>query len=110
MQGVGRLYKKLFADSIERRDKLQLFADIIKVSTNETKITRILRLANIQYNTFHECIETLCDAGLLEKISYNDRHSQSQDKRSKHIYKATEMGQKWCEMVDEIYLTLEATE
>lgn len=101
--------KKLFADNIERRDKLQLFADIIKVSTNETKITRILRLANIQYNTFQECIETLCDAGLLEKEAFNEQRRASQDMRSKHTYKATEMGIKWCEMVDEVYQTLEAS-
>ena len=104
------MYNKLFADSIERRDKLQLFADIIKVSTNETKITRILRLANIQYNTFHECIETLCEAGLLEKVAFNDQRRPSQDMRSKHAYRATEMGTKWCEMVDEVYRTLEAAE
>ena len=104
------MYNKLFADSMERRDKLQLFADIIKVSTNETKITRILRLANIQYNTFHECIETLCEAGLLEKVAFNDQHRPSQDMRSKHAYKATEMGMKWYDMVNEGYRTLEAAE
>ena len=95
--------RSLFADWIERRDKLQIFADIIKVSNQETKTTRILRLANIQYNTFHECIETLCKAGLLEKMEYNNRPRSSKDMRTKCAYKATEIGMKWCETVDEMY-------
>lgn len=96
----------LFADRLDRRDKLQLLADIIKVSTRETKITRILRLANIQYNTFQECIDTLCGAGLLQKVTLQDRPRRPRDMRTKFAYKATEMGLKWCEMVDEIYQML----
>lgn len=98
---------KLYADSLERRDKLQLYADIIKVSNRETKITRILRLANIQYNTFLESIEKLCKAGLLKKDNPFRRNQLPRDTRVKHIYKVTKMGLKWCEMVDEIYQTLE---
>ena len=97
----------LFADCIERRDKLQIFADIIKVSNQETKITRILRLANIQYNAFRECIETLCNAGLLEKVELNINSCRSQDMRTKYAYKATDIGMEWCKMVDDIYKTLE---
>jgi len=97
----------LFADCIERRDKLQIYSDIIKVTNQETKITRILRLANIQYNSFRECIETLCGAGLLEKVESNIHSRQSQDMRTKYAYKATDLGKEWCKMVDDIYETLE---
>jgi len=97
----------LFADCIERRDKLQIYSDIIKVTNQETKITRILRLANIQYNSFRECIETLCGASLLEKVELNIHSRQSQDMRTKYAYKATDLGKEWCKMVDDIYETLE---
>lgn len=70
-------------------------------------MTRILRLANIQYNTFHECIEKLCMAGLLEKFSLLGNTQTSQDLRTKIAFKATKIGIEWCEMVDEIYQTLE---
>lgn len=103
---VIHMGSKLFADKLDRRDKLQLLADIIKVTTRETKITRILRLANIQYNTFKECIETLCGAGLLRKVTLHDRPRRPKDMRTKFAYKATEIGMKWCEMVDEIYQML----
>lgn len=87
--------KRLFTDSLERRDKLQILANIIKVSTQETKITRILRLANIQYNTFQECIETLCKSGLLERVELNTKPRRSQNMRTKYAYKAKEMGMRW---------------
>ena len=99
----------LYTDALERRDKVQIFADIIKVSLKPTKTTRILRLANVQYNTFQECIETLCRAGLLEKTSLLHKTSKSRDMRTKITYKATDMGLKWCERVNEIYQTLEYT-
>ncbi len=101
------MMKKLYAENIERRDKLQIFADIIKVTTKKTKTTRILRLANVQYNTFIECIETLCEAGLLEKIPPKKKPTPPSDMRTKYTYKATDTGIKWSEMVDEIYETLE---
>jgi len=101
---------RLFADNFDRRDKLQIFADIIKVSSRETKMTRILRLANVQYNTFLECIEKLCRAGLLEKVAPNEDMKSSDDMRTKCVYKATETGVKWSKQVEEIYQTIEEPE
>jgi predicted transcriptional regulator len=100
---LGRLY----ADYLERRDKVQIYADIIKVTAKPTKTTRILRLANVQYNTFLECIETLCTAGLLEKASLNIKKSSSKGYRPKYTYQATDIGREWCESLDELYQTLE---
>ena len=100
---IGRLY----ADYLERRDKVQIYADIIKVTKKPTKTTRILRLANVQYNTFLECIDTLCNAGLLEKKHLNPKKYSSRDDRAKFVYQATEIGRKWCEALDELYDTLE---
>lgn len=97
----------LYADEIERRDKIQIYADLLKVSNKGVKMTRILRLANIQYNTFIECIDTLCEAGLLEKILLLKDEKASNDNRSKYAYKATEMGLEWLERVDEVYQRLE---
>lgn len=99
---------QLFANVEERRDKLQIFYDIITVSEKPTKITRILRLANIQYNTFQECIDKLLKAGLLERVDLLDRGGRSsRDKRSKFSYKATVLGLDWCQSVEEIYQALE---
>lgn len=100
--------RQLYANVEERRDKLQIFYDIIKVSEKPTKITKILRLANVQYNTFQECIDILLNSGLLEKVHLLKKGSRSAgDKRSKYSYKATEQGLRWCESVEEIYQTLE---
>ncbi len=102
---IGRLY----ADYLERRDKVQIYADIIKVTKKPTKTTRILRLANVQYNTFIECIDTLCNAGLLEKISLDYKKSSIKGDRINYRYKATAMGLRWLKSLDEIYKRLEHT-
>jgi len=102
------LIGSLYANVEERRDKLQIFYDIIKVSQRHTKTTRILRFANVQYNTFQECIDKLLRAGLLERIQLHSLGTRSSsDMRSKYSYKATDLGLKWCERVEEIYHTLE---
>ena len=99
---IGRLY----ADYLERRDKVQIYADIIKVTKKPIKTTRILRLANVQYNTFLECMDTLCNAGLLVKISLGYNKSSKKDDRVKYKYLATDMGRKWVESLEEIYRRL----
>ena len=100
--------ERLFTESLKRRDKVQIFADIIKVTIKPTKTTRILRLANVQYNTFLDCIEKLCKLGLLRDINSNDPQSRNRARgqRKKHLYVATDLGLKWCEMVNETYRTL----
>ena len=101
--------KSLYAEGLDRRDKLQIYADVLKVSHRETKMTRILRLANIQYNTFNECIEKLCKAGLLTKVDMRNNVKTIKDNRSKYVYITTELGLNWLERVDEIYSTLEVS-
>ena len=100
------MFNRLYADYIERRDKIQVYADILKVTKSPQRSTRIIRLANVQYDAFLECVDTLCDAGLLEKISLDYRDGGGHVK-TKYEYKATEMGEKWCEMLDELVLALE---
>jgi predicted transcriptional regulator len=99
--------KKLYADALERRDKIQVYADIIRVSEKATPTTRLLRLANIQYNTFADCINTLINAGLLEKIPLRFSKKSKDQTRRKYAFKSTEMGKEWCKQIDEIYSILE---
>ena len=101
------MIRQLFADIEDRRDKVQIFADIIKVTARPTKITKILRVANVQYNTFQECIDKLCSAGLLEMVPVTKRAHSSRDMRTRYVFKATDIGLRWCGMVEEIYETLE---
>ena len=100
--------KSLYTENIERRDKVQIFADIIRVSGESTKITRILRLANIQYNTFQECVDRLCGIGFLERVSL-EKSGVSGKRSPSYRYKATMMGEEWCGLVDEIYEDLEVS-
>ncbi|MBC8228095.1 hypothetical protein H8E77_00935 [bacterium] len=100
---IGRLY----ADYLERRDKVQIYADILRVTKEPTKTTRILRLANVQYNTFLECVDTLCDAGLLEKIDLDYKKTSLKSGNKKFAFKATELGLKWSISLQDIYKRLE---
>ena len=93
--------KSLYVEKINRRDKLQIYSDIISVSSRPVKITQILRLANVQYNMFLEYVDNLCSAGLLERLSIKCKKGSK--KITTFAYKATEMGLNWCVAVDEIY-------
>jgi len=101
------MIRQLFAEIEERRDKVQVLADIIKVAKQPAKITKILRVANIQYNTFQECIDKLNSAGLLQITPVEKEFKSFRDKRTSYVFEATDMGLKWCEMVEEVYTALE---
>ena len=103
---VQRMIGRLYADYLERRDKVQIYADILKVTKEPTKTTRILRLANVQYNTFIECVNTLCDAGLLEKIDLDYKKTRTRGNR-KVAFRATELGRKWSNSLQDLYMRLE---
>ena len=103
---VQRMIGRLYADYLERRDKVQIYADILKVTKEPTKTTRILRLANVQYNTFIECVNTLCDAGLLEKIDLDYQKTSTRGNR-KVAFRATELGLKWSNSLQDLYMRLE---
>jgi predicted transcriptional regulator len=96
--------KSLYTEGIERRDKVQVFADIIRVSDKPIKITRILRFANIQYNTFLDCVDRLCNVGFMERVGPDQSGISS---RGRYRYKATKTGEEWCDLLDEIYEGLE---
>ena len=98
----------MYAEREDRRDRIQVYADIIRVARRPVKVTRILRLANVQYNQFREYVERLCESGFLEKLSYGPSGRRG-DRRSSHAYRATEMGIRWCELVNELYESLENT-
>ena len=102
------MWKSLYTESIERRDKVQIFADIIRVSGKSAKVTRILRLANVQYNTFIEYVDRLCGIGFLERVSL-EKSGVSGKRSPSYRYKATMMGEEWCGLVDEIYEDLEVS-
>jgi len=95
--------QKLFNEKIERRDKVQVLSDILKVARTSSKTTTILRLANLQYNKFLECKDILCDAELLKEINLSTNNA---DSRTKCLYKTSEQGKKWIKKVENIYYNL----
>ena len=100
---VEKMIGRLYADYLERRDKVQIYADILRVTKETTKTTRILRMANVQYNTLLECVNTLCEAGLLEKTDLEYKKSPFKPRNRKYGFRATELGRKWCESLDDLY-------
>ncbi|MFP3951689.1 MAG: response regulator [Candidatus Bathyarchaeia archaeon] len=95
--------EQLFDETFERRDKVQVLADILKVARDESKTTTILRLANLQYNKFSECRDILCRSGLLEEI---DLAGDEDNMRTRYLYRTTERGANWSEKVERIYTNL----
>jgi predicted transcriptional regulator len=99
-----RIMYKLYAEKITKRDKIQIFADIINVCIKSSTVTRIIRLANVPYNRWIEFSEILCDRGYLEKISTDKK---LKDDRTKFFYKATPSGIRWYKLIHSIYKPLE---
>lgn len=89
--------RPLYDETEGRRDSIQLYADVIRVSDTPSKMTRIMRLSNVQFCIFKRVIRDLVEAGFL---------SESMDtvgSRDHATYEATRDGQKWAENVDTIY-------
>ena len=81
-----------------RRDRLQILADILNVASRPTKVTRILRYANVNFYSFREWSRRLIEAGLL-KVNEDG------------FYETTEKGAAWLLKIHRIYedLQLEPT-
>ena len=98
---------QLFDDVEDLRDKIQIYYDIIRISAKPPKATKILRKANIQYNSFVNYMNKLCSAGLTEKVPVSNGDETIHDKRTNYVFKATQFGLEWSNMVNGIYRTLQ---
>jgi len=94
---------ELFAERYPRRDRIQVLADIVTVCSEPTKLTRILRLANVQYNFFKKAMETLREAGIMESTS-----TDSRDERTRFEFEATDVGISWRNFVHLVYIMLDS--
>ena len=102
----GAAVSSLYTEREERRDRIQVYADIIMSARRPMKVTRILRMANVQYNQFTDCVERLCESGFMDRLSIGSSGGKD-DGRTRYAYRATEMGVRWCELVAELYGKLE---
>lgn len=86
---------ELFDEKCIRRDRIQVFSDIIQAAKIPTKTTKIMRKANIQYHIFFKMVQNLMDYGLLEKNG-----------EEKPTFVATNMGVVWSREVHRLYSIL----
>lgn len=93
---------ELFAERRLRRDRIQVLADIVTVCSEPTKVTRIMRLANVQYNFFKKALEMLRKAGIIESTS-----TDSGDERTSFEFEATDVGISWRNFVHLVYIMLD---
>lgn len=86
---------ELFDEKCIRRDRIQLFSDIIQVARIPRKTTKIMRIANIQYNIFFKMVQKLMDNGLIEKNGVKNP-----------TFVATDVGVVWSREVHRLYSAL----
>jgi predicted transcriptional regulator len=91
---------ELFTEKTVKRDYIQILADIIKASSETSNMSKIMRLANVQYYTWGNCLETLCEKDFIEKIVMKDKHRKGSEKA---LYKATKKGLEWTKKVETLY-------
>lgn len=86
---------ELFDEKYIRRDRIQVFSDIIQAAKIPTKTTKIMRKANIQYHSFFKMVQNLMDNGLLKKNG-----------EEKPTFVATDVGVVWSREVHRLYSVL----
>jgi predicted transcriptional regulator len=90
---------KLFTEKTLKRDRIQLLADILKASEKKSNMSRIMRLANVQYYTWGKCIEKLSEKKFIEIIE----DDMSDNSNEKMLFKATKKGLAWTKKVETVY-------
>ncbi len=75
-------------NDVPRRDRLQIAQDILECCLTQSKVTRLLRLANLQYNAFGNHIGPLVREGLLDEIPME----RKKDKRTYFEWRTTPDG------------------
>ena len=88
----------LFEGEETRRDSLQIYADIVAVCTEPSKITKIIRMANVQYRFLQRALDLLLEAGLIRKMLPTYR-----DERTSREFATTELGLRWRRTVCSVY-------
>ncbi|MBD3171723.1 hypothetical protein GF326_04570 [Candidatus Bathyarchaeota archaeon] len=72
-----------------RRSKLEIYLDVLKVIKNGTeKPTRIMYGANLSWKLLQGILGSMVDQNLIEEIDVSD----SRDKRTNTIYRVTTKG------------------
>lgn len=91
----------LFTEVLDRRDNIQILADVIAVCREPTRITKLIRLANIQYHVCVEAVSLLVKAGFLKATPL-----KCTDRRKIEVFSATDLGIAWCDRVRSLYEAL----
>ena len=84
---------------LARRDKIQIYHDILSYCEKERRLTYILRYANVQYTSFNEAIKIFEDRKLI--IKYLKMAVDS--KQPKMFYKTTKKGLRLVDDIKKIY-------
>jgi predicted transcriptional regulator len=92
-------FKSLYKDKTVRRDRIQIYFDMITVASTPINATMIMQHANVQFNMFKESIENLLGVGFIEEIEIEGRPNS--------LYKSTMKGIEWTRKVDQVYTELE---
>lgn len=88
----------LFCEKVKRRDLVQIYTDLLMTCLEPCKITRVLRLANIQFNSFREMAGQLVESGFLKV----------EEGAGSRVYIATAEGRAWVGQVHSVYSDLES--
>jgi len=70
-----------------RRGVMEIKRDILHVCLKPRKVTEILRLANIQFNSLGNHLDSLIKADLISRINH-----QGNDQKTKYVYETTSEG------------------
>jgi len=86
-----------------RGNRIQALHDILQVSIDPERTTKILRLANVRYGIYCEYVDDLLNAGLLKKKGKNEKRKKTY---TTIHYQTTKIGDEWCKMIKSIYKEL----
>lgn len=85
---------ELYADRVERREKLQIYGDVLAVCIRDRRTSEILHEANLFAQSWDEYRPALIAKGLL--MSYTDSNGATH-------YRSTAHGRKMLKTIRDIY-------
>jgi len=82
----------------KRRDKIEMIQEILVLCCKPRRVTAIIRLANIQYNSFNEIVEPLVAKGFMVQAPVQTKD----DKRTMYKWMTTATGRAFMGEIGEV--------
>lgn len=95
------MIQRLYLQRGCKRDRLQVYADILRISSEPLLKSELNRESGAYYRILNKALAVLEEAGYIAHIE------EPFGERVKHVYVATRDGLSWAKRVDDVYQSVD---